>query len=182
MNDQITIALPNEFINSAYTFEWYFNPEPDSELYVQTPVINPTATPWSYTIPSVFPTVYHVQVTDAACNFQDFYDFIIGADPCEVLIPNVFTPNGAINAGDITFENNTFYIEGLFYPGTYIERFPGSTLKIFNRWGTLVYESDSYKNDWTGADQSEGTYYYVFMQNFADQDPKFFEGYITLVR
>jgi subtilisin-like proprotein convertase family protein len=181
-NDEFTLQLPDIFVNNGYTFEWYFNPVPDSELYVQTPIINPSPTPWDYTIPSVFPTVYHVQVTDAACNFQDYYDFIVGADPCDVLIPNIFTPNGAINAGDITFENNTFYIEGLFYPGTYTERFPGSTLKIYNRWGTLVYESDSYRNDWTGADQSEGTYYYVFMQNFESQEPKFFEGYITLVR
>jgi hypothetical protein len=182
MNDQITISLPNEFVSNDYTFDWYFNPVPDSELYVQTAVINPSPTPWNYTIPSVFPTVYHVEVTDAACNFQDYYDFIIGADPCTVLIPNIFTPNGIIDQSDMTTGNNSLYIEGLFYPGTNIERFPGSTLKVFNRWGTVVYESESYKNDWTGEDQSEGTYFYVFMQNFADQDPKFFEGYITLIR
>jgi hypothetical protein len=98
------------------------------------------------------------------------------------LIPNIFTPNGIIDQTDMTTGNNSLYIEGLFYPGTNIERFPGSTLKVFNRWGTVVYESESYKNDWTGEDQSEGTYFYVFMQNFADQDPKFFEGYITLIR
>ena len=33
-------------------------------------------------------------------------------------------------------------------------------LSIYTRWGTKVYESDSYTNDWDGAGLSSGTYYY----------------------
>ena len=59
--------------------------------------------------------------------------------------------------------NDLFVIENL-------EAYPGSTLEIFNRWGTKVYESDNYINDWEGisinslniggGDLPEGTYFY----------------------
>jgi gliding motility-associated-like protein len=50
----------------------------------------------------------------------------------------------------------------------------GAELVIFNRWGELVYESESYTNDWDGTFKDTGkklpddTYYYVLkvpMQN-----------------
>jgi hypothetical protein len=33
-------------------------------------------------------------------------------------------------------------------------------LVVYNRWGDKVYESGSYKNDWSGADLGAGVYYY----------------------
>ncbi len=42
-------------------------------------------------------------------------------------------------------------------------------LKIFNRWGDLVFEADNYNNDWDGthdgADLPPGPYYYIFEEN-----------------
>lgn len=58
-------------------------------------------------------------------------------------IPNVFTPNG-------DGQNETLLISGL--P-------PGSKLQIYNRWGTLLFQTNDYKNDWkTNVD---GVYYYL---------------------
>jgi hypothetical protein len=37
-----------------------------------------------------------------------------------------------------------------------------NTLKVFNRWGSVVYEMNGYKNDWDGGEVPDGTYYYVF--------------------
>ena len=44
-------------------------------------------------------------------------------------------------------------------------------LKIFNRWGAMIFESGSYNNDWNGTAHSSsfgnsdkvptGTYYYI---------------------
>lgn len=38
-------------------------------------------------------------------------------------------------------------------------------VKIYNRWGDVVYESSDYKNDWDGKREGktlpEGTYYYL---------------------
>jgi gliding motility-associated-like protein len=49
---------------------------------------------------------------------------------CEIEIPNIFTPNG-------DGQNELFMIPG-------IENFPNSRMIIYNRWGKVVYESDSY--------------------------------------
>ena len=52
-----------------------------------------------------------------------------------------------------------------------IEDYPNNTLKIYNRYGTLVYETSNYKNQWNGVANRGvpisnnrlpvGTYYYV---------------------
>ena len=46
-------------------------------------------------------------------------------------------------------------------------------VKIFNRWGALVFESHNYQNDWNGKSMSgsigsaeklpNGTYYYIII-------------------
>jgi gliding motility-associated-like protein len=66
--------------------------------------------------------------------------------PCQFEIPNVFTPNGDLF-------NQTFNIP-------YLEYLDGNTVKIWNRWGNLVYEKESYKNEWDGADLADGVYFY----------------------
>ncbi len=63
------------------------------------------------------------------------------------VIPNVFTPNG-------DGKNDVFYIGNL-------EVLLNASLKVYNRWGSLVYGSDNYKNDWNGLKLNDGTYFYV---------------------
>lgn len=45
-----------------------------------------------------------------------------------------------------------------------IEKFPDNLLKVFNRWGNLVYETKGYANTWKGTyydrDLPDGTYFY----------------------
>lgn len=65
----------------------------------------------------------------------------------ELKVPNVFTPNG-------DGKNDLFVIEGLYGSG--------NTLKIFNRWGILIYKNDDYKNNWNGDNHPDGTYYFIF--------------------
>ena len=41
-----------------------------------------------------------------------------------------------------------------------------SSLKVFDRWGSLVFDAKPYLNNWSGktnngAELSEGTYYYI---------------------
>lgn len=55
--------------------------------------------------------------------------------------------------------NDTFYIGR-------IEDFPDNHLRIYNRWGNLVFETRSYKNDWPGIwntdkELPDGTYFFI---------------------
>jgi gliding motility-associated-like protein len=80
----------------------------------------------------------------------------------EFFIPNLVTPN---NDG----KNDSFYILGL--PDH-------SALKIYNRWGEQLYESDFYTNVWNGANLSDGIYYY----DLKLESEKTYKGWLQLLR
>ncbi len=64
---------------------------------------------------------------------------------CDIVIPNVFTPNS-------DGVNDTWVINGLSRSG--------HSVKVFNRWGNLVFESSNYANNWKAQGLSDGTYFY----------------------
>lgn len=71
---------------------------------------------------------------------------------CPLVAPNIITAN---NDGT----NDFFVIKNL-------EDYDKVSLIIFNRWGNVVYENDSYLNDWNGRDMhgnelTEGIYTYL---------------------
>ena len=59
---------------------------------------------------------------------------------------NAMSPNG-------DGKNEYFIIKGL-------EKYGKAALYVFNRWGSMVYQSKEYHNDWNGSGLSEGTYFY----------------------
>lgn len=66
-----------------------------------------------------------------------------------------------------------------------IQNFPDNEVKIYNRWGNLVYEETGYNNDWKGTDKDgkdllAGAYYYVVKMN--NEDNIVLTGSITIVR
>jgi gliding motility-associated-like protein len=92
---------------------------------------------------------------------EDTYTLVIEVIE-EMVVPNIFSPNG-------DGVNDLFVISGL----------PNNTsLKIFNRWGNLVYRSDAYQNNWNGDSQSEGTYFYLLELSNGENK----EGSVTIVR
>ena len=85
----------------------------------------------------------------------------------EVIIPNVFTPNG-------DGFNDFFEIKN-------IQFFGGNQVLIMNRWGRKVFEAADYNNDnikWDGGDAPAGVYFYVV--DVPDRDPQ--KGTVTLIR
>ena len=82
---------------------------------------------------------------------------------CEIEIPNVFSPNG-------DGENDRFVIEGIL--GTL------NTVRIFNRWGQVVYETTNYNNTWAANDLSDGTYFYEVRVN---SSPEPYTGHVTIL-
>lgn len=91
----------------------------------------------------------------------------------EITIPNVFTPNGD-NINDLF--NVKIKGEELF------------ELKIWNRWGGVVFESTDAKVQWNGKthnkgdDNPEGTYYFVLKYRLRAHDEQTVRGSITLIR
>lgn len=71
---------------------------------------------------------------------------------------NIFLPQGFSPDGDGMNDKLVF---------TGLEYFAPASLKIYNRYGTLVYENAEYQNDWGGTNMDsdkglpDGTYFYV---------------------
>jgi gliding motility-associated-like protein len=90
---------------------------------------------------------------------------------CEFLFYSGITPNG-------DFKNDQWNIVG-------IENFPQNTVRIFNRWGSLIYAANGYDNlnkvfkgkGINSADLPDGTYFYVVEVN-----NKKFKGWLELTR
>lgn len=83
-------------------------------------------------------------------------------------IPNVFTPNG-------DGKNDTFYIE-------HLESFESNEVTIINRWGSTVYQSNHYQNDWTAPGLTDGTYFYVVKVRNGTATWQDYKGYVTVIR
>lgn len=100
--------------------------------------------------------LYTVNITMAApCTFGASSTYEVETEVCELLIPNVFSP-------DRLGKNDAFRIDGL-------NGYPNSTIRIYNRWGQLVFSHDDFGNsagwDPTAEAAAEGTYFYVLAIN-----------------
>jgi subtilisin-like proprotein convertase family protein len=171
--DEFELNYPYSSLSDSYVYTWTFSPDLGQ--------VDTVGYESSYTIPSLFSTTYTLEVIDEDCNYVDYYYYTVLGDPCTITTYNIFTPNGNINQG----ENNAFVIGGLYLcdeDENCVMKFPGSVLKVYNRWGTLVYENENYDNTWTGEGLAEGTYYYVFLQNFDNQEDKYFHGDVYITR
>jgi len=85
-----------------------------------------------------------------------------------VIIPNVFSPNGDGQNDLLVFKNLEFY---------------ENNLQVFNRWGTKIFEQDNYNNDWNGGDISEGSYFYILEIIKKDkEEPEIYKGSITVLK
>jgi gliding motility-associated-like protein len=85
-----------------------------------------------------------------------------------IIIPTVISPN---NDGS----NDQWIIQGL-------DIYPNAQIEIYNRWGSLLFSSNSYQNDWDGMRNGKqlpaGVYYYVVS---ADEETTY-TGSLTIMR
>jgi len=80
-----------------------------------------------------------------------------------LFFPNVITPN------DDT-KNDSFCVDKSLFQ---------SSLKIFNRWGEEVYESNAYQNSWKGENVSAGIYFY-YLKNACLT--KSYKGFVQVIK
>ena len=134
---------------------------------------SPSSTLNSATGPEVFAkpaetTDYTVNVTtDKGCKGQEQIRIIVDQ---EFKIYDAVSPNG-------DQKNDTWIIKN-------IQRYPNAVVKIFNRWGNLVYESEKgYPKPWDGSFEGNqvppGAYYFI-VDLGQGLTPK--SGSITVVR
>lgn len=109
--------------------------------------------------------VYEVEVVDYCGNAMSRSIEVTIRD-CELVIPNVFTPGGDSFNDFLVVAN--------------VDQYPNSTLRVYNRWGFCVFESENYQNDWNGDKAEAGVYYYLFFPSDPDIEPM--TGYVHLIR
>ncbi|MFN5415502.1 MAG: gliding motility-associated C-terminal domain-containing protein [Flavobacteriia bacterium] len=90
---------------------------------------------------------------------------------CGITVPTAFTPDG-----DLT--NDTWHIENLN------EFFPECRVTIYNRWGSQLFESIGYKDEWkgdyNGNDLPVGSYYYII--EFNDGKTENQNGTVSIIK
>ena len=142
--DLVALNFTNEgLLESDFTYEWTFEDE-----VVGTGAVF-QATEEGY---------YEVLVSMVApCTWTTTSQFTVEEDICELTIPNVISPNGD---GQWDAKNDAFIVQGLDS-----DRYDGSTIRIYNRWGQIVYSSDDFgkTSGWSPAPEeaAEGTYFYI---------------------
>jgi gliding motility-associated-like protein len=125
-------------------------------------VANPLATPLTT-------TTYRVTTRDSfGCESTDSVTVYVKND-FRIVASNVLTP-------DENGKNDTWVIEN-------IETFGDVHVRVYNRWGRLVFEQEGYKNDWKGISGGDylpdGTYYYHIIFSSSDQ---VYKGALTILR
>jgi gliding motility-associated-like protein len=150
---------PLEFTD-GYTYSWEFAPNLVDER-------RPFAQGFFMTPDSV--GYYYLTTVEPFCGLTSETPYWVLTKSCDIIVPNVFSPNGD------SF-NNFFVVASLL-------DYDGSTLRVFNRWGALIYESDDYKNNWSPSEDEvpDGVYYYILTVN-TNSGKDIFEGHLTILR
>jgi gliding motility-associated-like protein len=86
----------------------------------------------------------------------------------DVFIPSAFTPNG-------DGLNDYWGINGL-------ELYPGCHVRVFNRWGEIVYQSSGYGKPWDGRYKDQNSSTATFVYTIDLKNGKRLTGTVTVIR
>ena len=163
INFNSTIMEPDELIDffqnsidSSIVNNWSFGDDSTSIEYEPTHIYK---YPGDYTVCLIAGNEFNC--FDTSC-------LEITIFPSEIIIPNIFSPNN-----DVVNDEFVIYgINDLF------------DIKIYNRWGNLVFDQNPYENNWNGENSngkklSEGQYFYILKN---DQEQIKLNGSVMLVR
>ena len=142
----------SSFGDSISSWIWDFGDNSTSNLSNTT---HTYTSPGSYTV--CLTTISTLGCADTICKVIDII-------PAEITAPNILTPNGDTLNDILTFK--------------YLEYFPENHLKIYNRWGQMIYEKTSYQNNWNGSGLADGTYFYILEVG----DSKRFSSFLQIVK
>ena len=112
-----------------------------------------------------------IAINEFGCFDTTIYQVVISPATFTLFVPNSFTPNNDEH-------NDLFVIKGL----DIIE----FNIKIFNRWGRMIFESNSLDKYWDGTYngnfvQQEKYTYLITVSDLNDNSHKF-PGIVTLIK
>ncbi len=167
-----------EETDDVVSYKVYYAPSENEELIEIATIDESLDTFFTHSPEGQLAGCYAVTALDTLENESKFSN-IVCVDNCPTYeLPNVFTPNND--------QQNDF-----FRPrqNCFVNRVD---MKIFNRWGQLVFETEDPSIMWDGKnsngdDLAEGVYYYtcaVFEQRVSGvvQQEDYLQGYIELIR
>ncbi|MEK0440941.1 MAG: hypothetical protein RLZZ504_1857, partial [Bacteroidota bacterium] len=129
-------------------------------------------TQYSYGKDTATYTIRLITVTDKGCADTTYRSVFVGPDII-VFIPDAFTPDGAGPN-----KNNTFAPVAMNYKN--------AVMKIYNRWGEKLYETDDLTKGWDGTANgtvcADGVYLYAIKLYSLDDELYEYSGSITLLR
>lgn len=140
--------------NGSPIVDWHWSS--DTIVNSSGPTVAPT-----FTTPGLYPITLTVTTADGCTGSYTYTQVVI---PTEIIIPNVFSPNGDGHNDALAFEGAQYY--------------PNTSLKVFNRWGQEVFTSGNYKNTWHATDMPEGTYFFILKLSTGKE----YTGNVTLLR
>jgi gliding motility-associated-like protein len=153
----VEVKLSTAPVDLPYTLWWEDESGREIGRDVSTLVVEPRAS-----------TTYRVRANSEYCpaEAEVMVDLVYLIDPTKM-----FSPNG-------DGVNETWYVGD-------IDQYPEATVRIFNRWGGLVYESTGYRNDWTGLGMDKlplpvATYYFTIDLQQPELEVK--TGSVTIIR
>jgi|ETNmetMinimDraft_30_1059905.scaffolds.fasta_scaffold01482_2 gliding motility-associated-like protein len=160
LEDGVINFINNSASQDIMTYQWYFGDNDSSTIS------NPEH---KYTEEGVY-LVQLITTTSNGCQHEVSKDVVIHPD-FAVYPPNAFTPNG-------DGENDTFEVKGTGV-NSYL-------LRIYSRWGELIFESSSLEDQWDGTYKGSlvttGTYVYsINYRSMVDKDYKI-HGTVTVIR
>jgi gliding motility-associated-like protein len=105
------------------------------------------------------------------CSGND--DVLVTVAPYCIAVKNAFTPNGDGQNDRWLVTNGGACTKSI-------------AVKVFNRYGQLVFRSDNYQNNWEGTNDGkpipDGTYYYVITYNLVSGKTFQTKGDVTILR
>ena len=113
------------------------------------------------------PGIYSVTVSNACISAADTIEITIKDCELNIIIPNIFTPNGD-------------GVNDIFGPElTPLENIKEFQMFIYDRWGRIVFSTESYDTLWNGYNKNghphaEGVYYCViYVTNMLGQEHRY---------
>jgi gliding motility-associated-like protein len=130
--------------SSHYFYVWKSSDSSFNSVLTYTPVI---------VVPLINTTTYYVYAVDSVnhgCMSMSDSIVVQSISKQNLTMNNLMTPNN-------DNMNDKFIVRDI---ETLQKALPGTSLEIFNEWGSRVFQTDSYDNTWEAPALTDGVYYY----------------------